>query len=151
MQRLARDLALARVAAAARAVALVLDALALGTEIGDVGQRAVAAVAAVVQRDLDRLLDDVERRRPGGPARSPRKKAARDRRARGCSVSKTRPWTARLKPYRPGLPDPVAAAAERPGAAPDEAAAVIGGRYAYQVLGRGVRRRGDEARQSALP
>ena len=45
--------------AAARAVALVLRTLRLGTHVRDVGQRAVAAVAAAEQRDLRRLLQAV--------------------------------------------------------------------------------------------
>ena len=67
MQALAGDLALAGVAAAAGAVALVLHALALGAEVGDVGQRAVAAVAAVEERDLDGLLEDMEGMAQAGP------------------------------------------------------------------------------------
>ena len=66
-----RNLAVAVVAPPARPVALVLDALALGTEIGDLRKRAVAAVAAVEERDLDRLFGDVrdvaEMRPLGGP------------------------------------------------------------------------------------
>ena len=57
----AGDLAHAVAGAAAGAVALVLLAVALGAQVGDVGQAAVAAIAAVVERDLDRLLEHVER------------------------------------------------------------------------------------------
>lgn len=53
------DLALAVAAAPARPVALVLDALALRAEVGDPRERAVAAVTAVEEGDLDRLLGDV--------------------------------------------------------------------------------------------
>src|SRR3954447_13202772 len=56
---------------AARAVALVLRALRLRAEVGDVGQRAVATVAALEHRALRRLLGHVQRladdpRRPLG-------------------------------------------------------------------------------------
>ena len=59
--RVPGDLALAVGGAATRAVALVLLAVALGAQVRDVGQRAVTAVAAVKHRDLDRVLQHVER------------------------------------------------------------------------------------------
>src|SRR5487761_2584399 len=58
---LREDLADAVMRPAARAVPLVLRALRLRAEGRDVGQRAVAAVPAVVQGHLDGLLQHVER------------------------------------------------------------------------------------------
>src|SRR5438552_19037780 len=46
--------------AAAGAVALVLRAHRLRADVGDIGERAVAAVLAPKQRRLRRLLDDVQ-------------------------------------------------------------------------------------------
>src|SRR4051794_373254 len=53
------DLAEPVARAAARAVPLVLRALRLRADVGDVGQRAVAAVLAAEHRHLRRLLDAV--------------------------------------------------------------------------------------------
>src|SRR5262245_15436781 len=53
------DLALPLSCPTAGAVALVLDTLGLGAEVGDVRQRAVAAVPAPEHGDLGCLLDDV--------------------------------------------------------------------------------------------
>src|SRR5579875_3266230 len=55
------DLAEPLARAAAGAVALILGADRLRTDVGDVGQRAVAAVPAVEDRHLRRLLELVER------------------------------------------------------------------------------------------
>jgi hypothetical protein len=83
------DLALPVVAPPAGTVSLVLDALALGAQIRDLGNRAVPAVPAVEERDLDRLFGDVgdmaEVRPLGGPVEAARgPEAGRARIEREC-------------------------------------------------------------------
>lgn len=57
------DLALSLVRAAAWPVALVLRALRFGTQVGDLGERAVAAIATVECQHLQHMLGPVQRPR----------------------------------------------------------------------------------------
>ena len=98
------DLAQALAGAAARPVALVLRALRLRADVGDLGQRAVAAVAAAEERHLGRLLQPRGRpsRRPA-PSRPPGR--TRVRPGRAARRARTRAaWSRRLKRYLSGHP-----------------------------------------------